>query len=136
MFVLNIAINIVVSHITAVSHHITVFFFLLSILPLFSVCLLLYSYICVQDAMALMRLKIQTRKLIKTSTVYLYVKKAKYSYAGLYCFYCSHMHDRVYCNRANSKLKQKSIIRLACRLLLLNEDNRTCCMHRMMTLFI
>ena len=83
-----------------VSHHITVFFLLLSILPLFSVCLLLYSYICVQDAMTLMRLKIQTRKLIKTSTVYLYMKRANYSYAGLNCFYCSHMHDRVYCNRA------------------------------------
>ena len=50
--------------------------------------------------------------------------------------YCFHMHDRVYCNRANSKLKQLPIIRLACRLLLLSEDNRTCCMHRMMTLFI
>ena len=106
VFVLNIAINIVFSHITAVSHHITVFFLLLSILPLFSVCLLLYSYICVKDAMTLMRLKIQTRKLIKTFTVYLYMERANYSYAGLNCFYCSHMHDRVYCNRANSKLKQ------------------------------
>ena len=46
----------------------------------------LYSYICVQDAMTLMRLKIQTRKLIKTSTVYLYIKRANYSYAGLNCF--------------------------------------------------
>ena len=33
VFVLNIAINIVFSHITAVSHHKTVFFLLLSILP-------------------------------------------------------------------------------------------------------
>ena len=108
VFVLNISINIVFSHITAVSHHITVFFLLLSSLPLLSVCLLLYSYIFVQDAMTLMRLKIQTRKLIKTSTVYLYMKRANYSYAGLNCFYCSHMHDRVYCN--GSKFKTETIV--------------------------
>ena len=46
--------------------------------------------------MTLMRLQIQARKFIKTSNVYLYVKRAKYSYARLNCFYCFHMHDRVY----------------------------------------
>ena len=47
VFVLNITINIVFSHITAVSHHITVFFLLLSILPLFSVMpTIIFIYLC------------------------------------------------------------------------------------------
>ena len=41
---------------------------------------------CVLDVMTLMRLQIQARKFIKTSTVYLYVKMAKYSYARFNVF--------------------------------------------------
>ena len=61
---------------------------------------------CVLDVMTLMRLQTQARKFIKTTNAYLYVKRAKYSYARLNCFYCFHMHDRAYCNREHSKLKQ------------------------------
>ena len=54
-------------------------------------CMYTIIYIfCVLDVMTLIRLQVQARKFLKTSTVYLNVKRAKYSYARLNCFYCIH----------------------------------------------